>query len=153
MNKIKKRFLKATIILGVLSLLFFVLLGAGDYTRYAINDSAVTTTNDTLISPWIPLNGASNVSIFYGVDDSTYMKGTFEYRYGGLTSVSSVVGDTLSLDNRVGSTGLSKGKILQGYGLAASLIPGANAIRFTMIRQSQSGDATNDFKLAINYGE
>lgn len=150
MNKIKKRFAKVTIAFSILCLLFFFMLGAGDYSRYAINDSAVTTTNDTLISPWIPLNGASNVSIFYGCDDSTYIKGTYEYRYGTLTSV---VGDTLLLDNRVGSTGLSKGKILQGYGLAASLIPGANSIRFTMIRQSQSGDATNDFKLGINYGE
>jgi len=139
--------LMAVIIVG------FGIIGAGDYSRYAINDSAVTSSNDSLTSAWISLNGATNVAIFYTVDDSTYVKGGFEYRYGSGTEITNVAADTLSLDNRVGSTGLSKGKILQGYGLAASLIPGANAVRFKLYRQSTSGDATNSVQLGIIYGD
>lgn len=148
--------MKITRIFTALIFLFVVGLasiGAGDYTKYAIYDNAVTTSNDSLTSAWIPLNGATNVAIFYNVDDSTYVKGTFEYRYGTDTEISSVAADTLSLDNRVGSTGLSKGKILQGFGLAASLIPGANAVRFKLYRQSTSGDATNAVHLGLIYGD
>lgn len=148
--------MKITKIFTALIFLFVVGLasiGAGDYTKYAIYDNAVTSSNDSLISSWINLNGATNVAIFYSVDDSTYVKGTFEYRYGTDTEISSLTADTLSLVNTLGSSGLSKGKILQGFGLATSLIPGANAVRFKLYRQSTSGDATNAVHLGLIYGD
>ena len=86
-------------------------IGAGDYHKYVIYDDAVTTTNDTLISAWIPLNGATNVALFYYTDDTSYVKGSFDYRYGTDTEISSVVGDTLSLDTRTSAAaGLTKVK-------------------------------------------
>lgn len=155
-QELYKKIYNASRVFAVLLCLFvgyYFWTGSGDYTKFAIYDEAVTSSNDTLVSSWIPLNGSTNVSLFYSVGDSTYMKGTFEYRYGSLTSVSSVAADTLSLDNRTGSSGLSKGKILQGCGLAASLIPGANAVRVTMIRQAASGGATNACYVGIVYGD
>lgn len=137
----------------VVAFLALASIGAGDYHKYIIYDDAVTTTNDTLISAWIPLNGATNVALFYGTDDTSYVKGSFDYRYGSETEISSVVADTLSLDTRTSTAaGLSKGKILQGYGLATSLIPGANAIRVTMIWKLGS-QATTKVHVGLVYGD
>jgi len=128
-------------------------IGAGDYHKYVIYDDAVTTTNDTLISAWIPLNGATNVALFYYTDDTSYVKGSFDYRYGTDTEISSVAADTLSLDTRTSAAaGLSKGKILQGFGLATSLIPGANAIRVTMIWKAGS-ETTTKVHVGLVYGD
>lgn len=130
-----------------------VAIGAGDYSKFVIYDDAVTATNDTLISAWIPLNGATNVALFYNTDDTSYVKGSFSYRYGSETEINSVVADTLSLDTRKSTAaGLSKGKVLQGYGLATSLIPGANAVRVTMIWQEGS-EATTKVHVGLIYGD
>lgn len=140
---------------GLLVVIAVVLVsvGAGDYHKYVIYDDAVTTTNDTLISSWIPLNGATNVAIFYNTDDTSYVKGSFDYRYGQDNEIASLAADTLSLDTRSSAaTGLSKGKILQGYGLATSLIPGANAIRVTMIWKSGS-ETTTKVHVGLVYGD
>jgi hypothetical protein len=133
--------------------LYFFLTGSGDYQKFVIYDNAVTTTNDTLVSAWIPLNGATNVSLFYNTDDTSYVKGSIEYRYGTLDAITLGAADTLSLDTRGGAlTGLSKGKILQGFGLATSLIPGANAVRVTMIWKAGS-ETTTSVKVGLVYGD
>jgi len=122
---------------GLLVVIAVVLVsvGAGDYHKYAIIDDAVTTTNDTLISSWIPLNGATNVALYAYTNDSLWVRTTWSYRYGQDDAVTNIA-DSIGLYNSlsVNDVGLSKGKILQGFGLATSLIPGANAIRVTSIR-------------------
>lgn len=155
MNKVTKyiynvsKFL-AVFLVGIV--IWYSTMGVGDYAKYIINDAAVTTTNDTLVSSWIPLNGATNVAIYYGVTDSCWVNGKFEYRYGGMQQVSSGVTDTLSADSQGSATSVSKGKILQGFGLATSLIPGANQVRITLIRRAGSG-TTSSVKCAIVYGD
>jgi len=148
------RFKNIIAVLIVAFILGVVGYGAGDYHKYVIYDDAVTTSNDTLISAWIPLNGATNVALFYNTDDTSYVKGSFEYRYGQDAAISNLVADTLSLDNRSSAddVGLSKGKILQGYGLATSLIPGANAIRVTMIWKAGS-KTTTKVHVGLTYGD
>jgi len=122
---------------GLLVVIAVVLVsvGAGDYHKYVIYDDAVTTTNDTLISSWIPLNGATNVALYAYTNDSLWVRTTWSYRYGQDDAVTTVA-DSIGLYNShsVNDVGLSKGKILQGFGLATSLIPGANEIRVTSIR-------------------
>jgi len=143
-NKIAMFFLFVVI----LSLSAFNLTGS---QKFIIFDEAVTTTNDTLVSEWVSIGSSQNVAIFYNTDDTSYVKGSFEYRYGQTTAISSVTADTLSLDTRGGAlTGLSKGKVLRGYGLAADLIPGANAVRVTMIWKAGS-ETTTAVKVGIIY--
>jgi len=133
--------------------LYFFLTGSGDYQKNMIYDDAVTTANDTLVSAWIPLYGSSNVALFYNTDDTSYVKGSVEYRYGALDAIVLGVADTLSLDTRGGTlAGLSKGKVLQGFGLATSLIPGANAVRVTMIWKAGS-EASTKVRVALVYGK
>jgi hypothetical protein len=137
----------------VLFFVYFFITGSGDYQKYVIYDDAATTTNDTLVSAWIPLNGACNVALFYNTDDTSYVKGSVEYRYGGLDAITLGAADTLSLDTRGTTlTGLSKGKVLQGFGLATSLIPGANAIRVTMIWKAGSETSTK-VHVGMIYGD
>ena len=88
------RFKNIIAVLIVAFILGVVGYGAGDYHKYVIYDDAVTTTNDTLISAWIPLNGATNVALFYNTDDTSYVKGSFSYRYGTDTEINSVVADS-----------------------------------------------------------
>lgn len=127
--------------------------GAGDYHKYAIYDDAVTTTNDTLISQWIPLNGATNVALYAYTNDSLWVRSTWEYRYGQDDAVTTIA-DSIGLYNSVSvdNVGLSKGKVLQGFGLATSLIPGANAIRVTAIRYGGT-KPTGKVHVGIIYGD
>lgn len=155
-QRFKDKFAKLT--MGISCLIAIIILsvysmGAGDYQKYVIYDDAATTTNDTLISSWINLNGATNVSLWYYTDDTSYVKGSFDYRYGTDTEISSLTADTLSLDTRSSAvSGLSKGKVLQGYGLAASLIPGANQVRVTLIWKAGSETSTK-VHAALIYGD
>ena len=143
-NKIAMFFLFVVI----LSLSAFNLTGS---QKFIIYDEAVTTSNDTLVSEWVSIGSSQNVAIFYNTDDTSYVKGSFEYRYGSVTSVNSLTADTLSLDTRGSAlTGISKGKVLRGYGLTADLIPGANAVRVTMIWKAGS-EATTAVKVGIIY--
>lgn len=155
-KKVKDKFAKFSIIFSVLVLITIAsvtYMGAGDYQKYVIYDDAATTTNDTLISSWIPLYGATNVALHYYTDDTSYVKGSFDYRYGADTEIGSVAADTLSLDTRSSAvSGLSKGKILQGYGLATSLIPGANQVRVTLIWKAGS-ETTTKIHCALIYGD
>lgn len=127
-----------------LMLVLFLAFNITGTQKYIISDTAVTTTNDTLSSGWVNIGSSQNVAIFYNTDDTSYVKGSFEYRYGTSTEIASVVADTLSLDTRSSAvTGLSKGKVLRGYGLATDLIPGANQIRVYMIWKAGSEATTS----------
>lgn len=127
-----------------LMLVLFLAFNITGTQKYIISDTAVTTTNDTLSSGWVNIGSSQNVAIFYNTDDTSYVKGSFEYRYGTSTEIASVVADTLSLDTRSSAaSGLSKGKVLRGYGLAADLIPGANQIRVYMIWKAGSEATTS----------
>lgn len=127
-----------------LMLVLFLAFNITGTQKYIISDTAVTTTNDTLSSGWVNIGSSQNVAIFYNTDDTSYVKGSFEYRYGTSTEIASVVADTLSLDTRSSAaSGLSKGKVLRGYGLAADLIPGANQIRVYMIWKTGSEATTS----------
>lgn len=127
-----------------LMLILFLAFNITGTQKYIISDTAVTTTNDTLSSGWVNIGSSQNVAIFYNTDDTSYVKGSFEYRYGTSTEIASVVADTLSLDTRSSAaSGLSKGKVLRGYGLAADLIPGANQIRVYMIWKAGSETTTS----------
>ena len=132
-------------------LLVFTLGFSG--SRYIISDAAVTTANDTLISDWQWIGTASNVSIFYGADDTTYVKGYIEYRYGTgqLEGITLGTADTLSIDTRsTAAAGISKGKNLRGYGLTTDLIPGANYIRVRLHRLAGS-ETTSTVRVALSY--
>lgn len=127
-----------------LMLILFLAFNITGTQKYIISDTAVTTTNDTLSSGWVNIGSSQNVAIFYNTDDTSYVKGSFEYRYGTSTEIASVAADTLSLDTRSSAaSGLSKGKVLRGYGLATDLIPGANQIRVYMIWKAGSEATTS----------
>lgn len=127
-----------------LMLILFLAFNITGTQKYIISDTAVTTTNDTLSSGWVNIGSSQNVAIFYNTDDTSYVKGSFEYRYGTSTEIASVAADTLSLDTRNSAvSGLSKGKVLRGYGLATDLIPGANQIRVYMIWKAGSEATTS----------
>ena len=127
-----------------LMLILFLAFNITGTQKYIISDTAVTTTNDTLSSGWVNIGSSQNVAIFYNTDDTSYVKGSFEYRYGTSTEIASVVADTLSLDTRSSAvSGLSKGKVLRGYGLATDLIPGANQVRVYMIWKAGSEATTS----------
>ena len=147
------RFKNIIAVLIVAFILGVVGYGAGDYHKYVIYDDAVTTTNDTLISAWIPLNGASNVALFAYTNDSLWVRTTWSFRYGQDDAVTTVA-DSIGLYNSlsVNDVGLSKGKILQGFGLATSLIPGANAIRITSIRMDGT-KPTGKIHVGLVYGD
>ena len=145
--------LRNKIIIAILLLLVPVVWIAAttDVSRYIIFDEAVTTSNDTLQSGWVWIGSAPNVAIFYSTDDTMYVKGDFRYRYGtGSGSyIASLTADTLSLDTRsTAATGLSKGKVLRGYGSATDLIPGANYIWFEVRRQAGS-ETTGSFYMGL----
>lgn len=141
-QSIKNKFAKFSIYVSCLiAIVIFSVysMGAGSQ-KYIIYTDASTSGNDSAMSSgWIPITGATNVAIFYSTDDTAYVKGTVEYRYGSETEIVLAAADTLSLVTYgTANAGLSKGKILQGYGLATSLIPGANAIRVKLNRQFNS---------------
>ena len=141
-----KKFIMPLLFMFVLTFMAVNITGT---EKFVIYDDAVTTTNDTLTSAWTYVGSSPNVAIFYNTDDTSYVKGSFEYRYGQTTAISNVAADTLSLDTRSSAvSGLSKGKVLRGYGLAADLIPGANYIRVQMIWKAGS-EATTSVKVGL----
>lgn len=137
--------MRKTIILVTLFVFGLILAGANitGSEKTIIYSTAATTTNDTLSSGWVYIGSSQNVALFYNTDDTSYVKGQFDYRYGQFTEIANVAADTLSLDTRSSAAaGLSKGKILRGYGLAADLIPGANWLKVTLIWKAGSETTT-----------
>lgn len=141
--------LLAVVLIGVV--IWYSTTGSGDYHKYLIYDDAIAL-NDSMVSDWTPLNGSSNVALFFSVGDTTWSRLELEYRYGQDTRILTVV-DTMSLDTRGTTlTGKSIGKVYQGYGLATSLIPGANAIRVRTIMASATS-ASSWIHVGMVYGD
>ena len=110
--------------------------------KYLIYENSLTSAADSVVSSWVTIGSSQNVALFYSTDDTSYMKGWVQYRYGSLTGVTTLGADTLSLDNRAGSTSLSKGITLRGYGRTTDAIPGANQIRVIIAWQAVSEATT-----------
>ena len=131
--------------------LYFFLTGSGDYQKYLVYDNSIAL-GDTIISPWTPINGSKDVSLFFSVGDTTWAKVELEYRYGSDVAIYNIL-DTMSLDTRATTlAGKSVGKIFQGFGLATSLIPGANAIRVRTIMKSATS-ASSYIHVGMVYGD
>lgn len=139
----------AVFLVGIM--VWYFTTGSGDYHRYLVYDDSIAL-NDSMVSEWTPLNGSSNVALFFSVGDTTWARLEIEYRYGQETLIKTVA-DTMSLDTRGGTlTGKSIGKVYQGYGLATSLIPGANAIRVRTIMASATS-ASSWIHVGMTYGD
>lgn len=131
--------------------LFFVSLSAQaqEFTEYMINDVAVTTSNDTLISGWVDISGWGEVELFVTIGDSIAF-GTFSLEWdGGTGTVMSTTiltgADTLSTLGS--SSSESGGLILRGYG--TNIIKGAGQVRITGIRKDYSDGVTSSLKVIL----
>lgn len=141
----KKTFLM--LLLGFI-LIFLAFDNASVVTLF--QDSAVTTTNDSLTSSWIDIGTAEQVAIFNTIDDTMDVDFEVEYRAGTETFIR-VALDSLA-NTGTTLTGKSHGQVLRGYGASAitNLIPGANFIRIRAVRQSGS-ETTGYVKSVLIY--
>ncbi len=135
--------------------LLFLLVAVSSYsqTKTLINDEAVTSSNDTLVSEWIYIGNADHVEIFNSVDDTMHVKYYIDYGVGSNASsyYATVAVDSIK-STGTASTQVSVGKVLRGFGTSAisNLIPGANYIRMRAYNQSGS-ETTGIFKAYITY--
>lgn len=153
MNKVTKYIYNVSKFFAVLmvGVVIWYSATAGDYSKFLIYDTSIAL-NDSIVSAWTPLNGSTNVSVFFSAGDTTWARLELEYRYGAEVGIINLA-DTMTLDTRYTTlAGKSVGKIYQGFGLATSLIPGANAIRLRAIMKSATS-ASSYLKAGLVYGD
>lgn len=137
-------------ILIVLSFfLAFSFASAQEFDGYLVNDDAVTTSNDTLISSWTDISGFGQVELFITIGDSISF-GAFTVEWDGGTGTAKTVSvlsgaDTLSSLGSASSK--SNGVLLRGY--TTNIIPGAGSIRITAIRKTYSTAVTSSLKIIL----
>lgn len=113
-----------------------------------ISDTAVTSSNDSLESAWIPIGESGQVSFYLTVDDTAHIKYYIDYRYGTQKEVTLAVDSIKSVGTSLSE--FSKGVLLRGYGTSAitNLIPGANEVRFRGYRQADA-ETTTSFTVSL----
>lgn len=128
----------------ILLLPLLALLGFGVFKQVTvISDSAVTSSNDSLESAWVPIGESQQVMLFLTVDDTAHIKYYIDYRYGNQKELTLAVDSIKTVGTA--STELSKGVLLRGFGSSAitNLIPGANEIRYRGYRQAGAEATTS----------
>ena len=109
------------------------------------NDSAVTSTNDTLTGSWKYIANAEDVEIFMELGDSISYLTRVDFYTGTSTSYASYTlsgSDTTS--NLASPTIKGQGKVLKGF--TANNIAGASSIRVVHIRKDYSTAHTSSIK-------
>lgn len=129
----------------IIALLFMSSFAYGQ-SAFIINDNAVTTSNDTLISSWQTITDFSRLQLYFEIGDSVSYGFTVQYRGGGLTAVSlTALSGADSISSLGSATSVGKGLILRDY--TANIIPGANSFRVIAIRKTYSTAVTSSLKV------
>lgn len=134
----------------------------GGDAKYIINDEAVTSSNDTIVSGWVDVTGCFGVELMFQIDDTCRIDYQVDYSFGiatdatnGYLTVAGVGTDSIKTTGTANAN-LIKGVLLKGYGTSAitNLIPGANFIRVRCYRFVGAGayasEATNTLRVGIN---
>lgn len=103
-----------------------------------ISDDAVTDSNDSLETGWIPLGlNANYVELFSSVDDTVDVRYYVDYAAGPEGTYYATVAIDSIKSTGTASTQVSTGKVLRNAS-ATNLIPGANYIRYRGYFQTAS---------------
>ncbi len=137
--KLKNRSKVILTVVCVFAVAAYLFMAAySEKATYIIND-ATLADNDTIVSGWVDIGGASNVALYQEASDSVWARSTVYYRFGtGGQRVALAAIDTISTKGNLLGTWTTASKDLRGYathvwasavGMAdTNYIPGANQI-------------------------